>query len=151
VSDAEDLDALVIELNAVAPRAASAGEHTARLQGWLEQVVARSAADLLLVAGAPPSLRIDGAIVALGSEFGGPLGSEEIEDAIEPALPPHARRAYRDVGIADSSFRVEHLGRFRINLHHERGRAAARPRQYGGSRKPCRASRRSICRHRWRR
>jgi len=124
VSDADDLDALVIELNAVAPRAAS-GDHTARLKGWLEQVVERSAADLLLVAGAPPSLRIDGAIVALGSEFGGPLGSEEIEDAIEPALPPHARRAYRETGIADSSFRVDDLGRFRINLHHERGRAAA--------------------------
>ena len=124
MSDADDLDALVIELNAVAPRAAS-GDHTARLKGWLEQVVERSAADLLLVAGAPPSLRIDGAIVALGSEFGGPLGSEEIEDAIEPALPPHARRAYRETGIADSSFRVENLGRFRINLHHERGRAAA--------------------------
>ena len=124
MSDADDLDALVIELNAVAPRAAS-GDHTARLKGWLEQVVERSAADLLLVAGAPPSLRIDGAIVALGSEFGGPLGSEEIEDAIEPALPPHARRAYRETGIADSSFRVDDLGRFRINLHHERGRAAA--------------------------
>ena len=62
MSDADDLDALVIELNAVAPRAAS-GDHTARLKGWLEQVVERSAADLLLVAGAPPSLRIDGAIV----------------------------------------------------------------------------------------
>jgi Tfp pilus assembly ATPase PilU len=125
VSDPDDLDALVIELNAVAPRRSSADEHTARLNGWLEQVVQRSAADLLLVAGAPPSLRIDGAIVALGAEFGGPLGSEEIEDAIEPALAPHARRAYREIGIADSSFRVADLGRFRINLHHERGRGAA--------------------------
>jgi twitching motility protein PilT len=63
--------------------------------------------------------------VPLGAEFGGPLGSEEIEDAIAPALAPHARRAYRDTGIADSSFRLPDLGRFRINLHHERGRAAA--------------------------
>ena len=38
---------------------------------------------------------------------------------------PHARRLYRDAGIADGSFRTPDLGRFRINLHHERGRAAA--------------------------
>jgi type II secretory ATPase GspE/PulE/Tfp pilus assembly ATPase PilB-like protein len=42
-----------------------------------------------------------------------------------PALAPHARRLYRDAGIADGSFRVPELGRFRINLHHERGRPAA--------------------------
>ena len=34
--------------------------HTARLRAWLEQVVAQSASDLLLVAGAPPSLRVVG-------------------------------------------------------------------------------------------
>jgi len=32
---------------------------------------------------------------------------------------------YRDAQIADASFRVSGLGRFRINLHRERGRAAA--------------------------
>ena len=55
----------------------------------------------------------------------GPLGSEEIDDAVGPALPPHARRMYREGGIADGSLRTPDLGRFRINLHHERGRAAA--------------------------
>ena len=34
-------------------------------------------------------------------------------------------RIYRDAQIADGSFRVQGLGRFRINLHRERGRAAA--------------------------
>jgi len=42
-----------------------------------------------------------------------------------PALAPHAREEYRQRQIADSSYRVEGLGRFRINLHRERGRAAA--------------------------
>jgi twitching motility protein PilT len=121
----DDLDALVSELNADAPGAARPDDFTARLRGWLEQMVERGASDLLLVAGAPASLRIDGAIAPLVAERGGPLGSEEIADAIEPALPPHARRAYRDLGIADGSLRVPDLGRFRINLHHERGRAAA--------------------------
>jgi twitching motility protein PilT len=123
MNDPDDLDALVTELNAVR-RAPASDEQTARLRHWLEQVVERSAADLLLVAGAAPSLRVDGAVVPLDPDLG-PLDSEEIADAVVPALAPHARRAYREVGIADSSFRVAGLGRFRINLHHERGRAAA--------------------------
>ena len=49
--DAPDLDALVIELNAGVPRAPTSLEQTARLRSWLEQVVDRSASDLLLVAG----------------------------------------------------------------------------------------------------
>ena len=53
MNDPDDLDALVTELNAGVPRAGTDG-YSARLRGWLEQVVARSASDLLLVAGAPP-------------------------------------------------------------------------------------------------
>src|SRR5207237_4711207 len=55
----------------------------------------------------------------------GPLDGVDVEEAVLPALPPHARRMYRQSLIADGSFRVQGLGRFRINLHHERGRAAA--------------------------
>jgi twitching motility protein PilT len=124
MTEHEDLDALVTELNAGAPQPPGAGGQTLRLRAWLEQVVARAASDLLLVAGAPPSLRVDGAVVALDPAYGGPLGSEEIEDAVLPALPPHSRRIYRETGIADGSYRTKDLGRFRINLHHERGRSA---------------------------
>jgi twitching motility protein PilT len=125
VSDPDDLDALVTELNAGLPRAPHDGDQLSRFLAWLDEVVARSASDLLLVAGALPSLRIDGVVVPLGHASGGPLGSEEIEDAVLPALAPHARRMYRDCGIADGSYRDSDLGRFRINLHRERGRAAA--------------------------
>src|SRR6185436_9512941 len=126
----DDLDALVNELNAGAPRPAvrdsraSAGDDAqiARLRRWLVEVIERSGSDLLVVAGAPPSIRVDGVVTPLNEA---PLGSEEIEDAIAPALPPHARKRYRDVGIADGSFRTPDIGRFRINLHHERGRSAA--------------------------
>jgi twitching motility protein PilT len=117
----DDLDALVSELNAGQPHAAT-DEQTARLRGWLVMVVEKSASDLLLVAGAPPSVRVAGAVVPLAE---GPLSGEEIADAVVPALPSHARLAFHDVGIADGSFRTPDLGRFRINLHHERGRAAA--------------------------
>ena len=136
MSEPDDLDALVTELNA---GVASGGRPTARsverreievpelarLHVWLDEAVGRSASDLLLVAGAAPSVRIDAVVVPLGANAGGPLGSEEIEDAVLPALPPHARRTYREEGIADGSYRHADHGRFRINLHHERGRAAA--------------------------
>jgi len=132
MTEHEDLDALVTELNAGAPQPPGAGEQTVRLRAWLEQVVARGASDLLLVAGAPPSLRVDGAVVALDPAYGGPLGSEEIEDAVLPALPPHSRRIYRETGIADGSYRTKDLGRFRINLHHERSRSAVAIRRLPG-------------------
>src|SRR5262245_59393054 len=122
MKDPEDLDALVSELNADAPRPRKTDSETARLRAWIENVVERGASDLLLVAGAQPSIRIDGVVTPLPE---GPLGGEEIADAVVPALPPHARRAFRDVGIADGSLRTPDLGRFRINLHRERGRAAA--------------------------
>ena len=125
MSGDDDLDALVSELNAGAPAPAGADEQMIRLRAWLEQVVERSASDLLLVAGAPPSIRVDGLVAALEPMFGGPLDSEEIQDTVLPALPPHARRQYRERGIADGSYRSPDLGRFRINLHHERGRTAA--------------------------
>ena len=120
--DDEDLDALVSELNAGARRAPTDEAHTARLRAWLEDAAARGASDVLLVAGAPPSVRVNTMVSALDE---GPLDSEEIADAVLPALPPHARRAFRSDGIADASFRAPAVGRFRINLHRERGRAAA--------------------------
>ena len=131
----DDLDAIVKQLNAFrpaeaeAPRLAHSTDHvtvgeeqTTRLRRWLQHVVVQGASDLLLVADAPPSVRIDGAVVRLDED---PLQSEDIAAAVVPALAPHARRAYQDRGIADSSFRTSDLGRFRINLHHERGRTAA--------------------------
>ena len=123
--EAEDIDRLIIELNASA-EPASSGEprrgDTSRLEQWLRLLAQRSGSDLLLVAGAPPAVRLDGKVVSLPE---GPLDGLEIEEAVVPALAPHAQRQYRDGRIADASFRIAGVGRFRINLHRERGRAAA--------------------------
>jgi twitching motility protein PilT len=85
-------------------------------------LAARNGSDLLLVAGAPPAIRVDSKVVPLAE---GPLDGLDIEEAVLPALAPHARRLYREARIADASFRLSGVGRFRINLHRERGRAAA--------------------------
>jgi twitching motility protein PilT len=95
---------------------------TARLETWLREVVRRHGSDLLLVANAPPSARVEKRIVAIGEEV---LGGADIERAVLPALPPHAREQYARDGIADASFGLGGVGRFRVNLHRERGRPAA--------------------------
>ena len=119
-----DIDRLILELNATAPAgpAQVAPGTTARLDRWLQHVADKDGSDLLLVAGAPPSVRVKGAVIPLAD---GPLDGVDIEEAVLPALAPHARRQYREHQIADASYRLTGLGRFRINLHRERGRAAA--------------------------
>jgi twitching motility protein PilT len=145
MNEPEDLEALLRELHgedgpdappSIAPRsrdaipssrrgldpAVPAGGERARLDAWLRELVARGASDLLLVAGAPAAIRVDGRVLPLG---GAPLDGPAIETAVLDALPVHAASRYREVGIADASYRLVNAGRFRINLHRERGRAAA--------------------------
>ena len=95
---------------------------SAELKHWLGELVSRNGSDLLLVPKAPASIRVEGALSAIGDR---PLSGDEIEAAMLPALAAHAREEYQQYGIADSSYRIEGLGRFRINLHRERGLAAA--------------------------
>src|SRR5579862_9395658 len=95
---------------------------SAQLASWLEQLVSRNGSDLLLVPQAAAAIRVEGSLVTIGDRS---LTGDDIESAVLPALAEHAREQYQQTKIADSSYRVEGLGRFRINLHHERGRAAA--------------------------
>jgi twitching motility protein PilT len=96
---------------------------TSQLRAWLECVVERGASDLLLVAAASPALKINGAVIPLSDAAS--LTGDDIAAAVASSLPPHAHRAFVETGIADGSLRIPDLGRFRINLHHERGRVAA--------------------------
>lgn len=84
--------------------------------------MSHNGSDLLLVSEAPAAIRVEGSLWAIQEAT---LSGDEIEAMVLPALAAHARQDYEQQGIADSSYRVEGLGRFRINLHRERGRAAA--------------------------
>src|SRR6476659_7736033 len=96
--------------------------NTNQLDRWLSALVARRGSDLLLVSGVPASIRFEGRVQALSSER---LSGAEIEAAILPALIPRAVQQYREGHICDCSYRIDGLGRFRINLHREKGMAAA--------------------------
>ena len=101
---------------------------SAKLRQWLEILVQKSGSDLFLVVGQPPAIRISGAVHRLEED---PLEGQQIQDAVLSALPAHAAAAYANVGYGDGSLRIGGLGRFRINLHHERGRPAATIRALG--------------------
>ena len=53
------------------------------------------------------------------------LDGDEIAALLTPLLPAHALKHFHATGIADASLRLTSVGRFRVNVHHERGRAAA--------------------------
>ena len=95
---------------------------SSELKHWLNELVARKGSDLLLVPTAPASIRLEGVVLRIADA---PLTGEQIEAAVLPALAAHAREEYQQYGIADSSYRLEGVGRFRINLHRQRGQAAA--------------------------
>ena len=62
----EDPDELAGELNSLVPAtSATPAPDTSRLEVWLRTLIVRKGADLLLVAGSPPAVRIDGQVVRL--------------------------------------------------------------------------------------
>src|SRR5437773_10003958 len=95
---------------------------TGRFDQWLNMLVSRGGSDLLVVEDAPPCVRVQGEVRKLEPTA---LDGPEIEAAVLPALAQNGLRLYRETMIGDSSYRVERGGRWRRNLHRERGRASA--------------------------
>jgi twitching motility protein PilT len=124
MDESAKLNRLARELNehANSAKASLSPSGAERLDRWLAAIVARGASDLLLIQGAPPCMRVDGEVQSIEP---GVLDGADIEAAIMPALTRHALQLYRENLISDSSYRIEGLGRFRINLHREQHRAAA--------------------------
>jgi twitching motility protein PilT len=118
----DDIDRLVDALNDTAAENAPARQTPSRLESWLRTLVTRGGSDLFLVAGAPPSLRIDGVVHPLDE---GPLDGQDVEDAVFPILSAYHVKQYRERRSADLSLRIDARHRFRVNLHRERERAAA--------------------------
>jgi len=119
MSDSPDGGNVVPDLG---ERPASGVRASARLDEWLAALMERRGSDLLLVSGVPACIRFEGEVQQMDSEA---LTGADIEAAVLPVLIPRAQQQYRENQIADVSYRVAGLGRFRINLHRERGMAAA--------------------------
>jgi twitching motility protein PilT len=122
MDDSGELNRLVRELNEGRGSEPADAAATARLDQWLGMLVARGGSDLLLVGNAPPCIRVQGELRKIEPAS---LDGADIEAAVLPALSRHALRLYRETMIADASYRIEGVGRFRINLHRERSHAAS--------------------------
>ena len=126
----DELAQIVAELNRAAhpdssPKAratasAPASANSSSLDQLLALAVRRAASDLLLIAGAPVTLRIAGSLTAAGA----PLGAEEARNLLLPLLSQEQSRELQRAKSVDLCFSREGIGRFRANIHHQRGTVA---------------------------
>jgi twitching motility protein PilT len=124
-----ELSKIVAELNRAAPSqkqpagmARSSPPSTASLDKVLQQAASRGASDILLVAGAPVMLRVMGNLAAAP---GPALDGEDVRGLVLPLLETHQAEELQRNKTVDFGFFRDGLGRFRVNIHHQRGTLAA--------------------------
>ncbi len=92
------------------------------LSSLLSLAAGRKASDLLLVVDAPPTVLIKGEWVDLASA---PLTHDEVTNLVDPLLTVEQRERLHSVRDLDLGLSVQGLGRYRINIHYQRGTLAA--------------------------
>ncbi|MGD0774956.1 MAG: PilT/PilU family type 4a pilus ATPase [Candidatus Solibacter sp.] len=121
-----ELSKIVAELNRAAPSqkyaVARGGQSTASLDQLLHAAAGRGASDVLLIAGAPAMLRVTG---NLTPGAGAVLEADDVRGLVLPLLEPAQLEELQKRKSVDLSFVRENLGRFRVNIHHQRGTLAA--------------------------
>lgn len=121
----DELAQIVAELNRTAagtrsPRVETA-QSTATLDQLLKYAVRQNASDVLLIAGAPVTLRVNGALTA---GAGPVLSGEDTRNLLLPLLNVAQYQELQQNKSADLCFAREGIGRFRANVHHQRGTVA---------------------------
>lgn len=93
------------------------------INDMLQLVVDQGASDLHILVGVPPTIRIDGGLVPIA---GAPaLTPEQAEGLILP-LMTNEQKDYVTVNKElDFGYQFKNLGRFRINVYHQKGSMAA--------------------------
>jgi len=92
------------------------------LHSLLEVMMAKGASDLHLVAGISPVFRIDGDLKMLGQK---PLTPEEVKSIIYSVISAKKIAEFEKTHELDFSFGVNGVGRFRTNVHIQKGSIAA--------------------------
>ncbi len=126
------LEELVRELNdrSPAPAPPAVVPEGNELEKLLIEMAQHGASDLLLIAGAPPVFRING---ALSKAEVGPLSGDEVQAMFAPLVGGRVIDRLTEAGAVDFSLRLSHpmsdddrrAWRFRVNLHRQRGTTAA--------------------------
>jgi len=89
------------------------------LDRLLAMLAALDGSDLHLKAGAPPRVRVDGALRVLEGEA--PLSPEQTRAMVEAILPQELAEEFATRHEADFAYSVPGLGRFRTNAYQQRG------------------------------
>jgi twitching motility protein PilT len=130
----DELQRIVAELNRAAPNAAphlddsprpaikAIPSTTSSLEQLLTFASQRSASDVLLIAGAPIAIRLNGAVSTTGTAL---LSGQEIQDMLFPFLSHEQHRELGQKRSLDFGFVRPNGVRCRANLHFQRGAVAA--------------------------
>ncbi|MBI4035280.1 MAG: type IV pilus twitching motility protein PilT [Candidatus Chisholmbacteria bacterium] len=89
----------------------------------LQMAIAQNASDIHLVVDLPPSLRIEGELVAVPGEP--PLAAEKAAEMILSLVNPQQKDVLLTNRELDFSYGLGNQARFRVNAYFERGRLAA--------------------------
>lgn len=92
------------------------------IQDLLTSLVAQKASDLIITSDAPPALRVAGEITPIGAEK---LREEDAQRLVYALLTEEQIKKFEAEWELDFSKTVADLGRFRINVHYQRGSVAA--------------------------
>ena len=93
-----------------------------KIETILEEVVRRKASDLHIQVGLPPIMRVDGALIPIGGMTD--LDGKTLEALIFSILDEEQKAVLIKDKEFDFSFAFGDLGRFRVNLFHEKGNIA---------------------------
>ena len=93
----------------------------------LERMIQDKASDLHIKAGTPPTIRVDGSLIALEHE--GRPSSKEIDEIVAQILTPKQQKEFEDSHEIDFAFSIPGLCRFRANFYKQRGTVAMAFRQ----------------------
>lgn len=111
---------LVAELNrSVSGGApAAAPPDTSSIDRILLQAAKRGASDVLIIAGTPVTLRLNGTLSPIATA---PLTSDESKELLLSVLSAAQQQELHRKKSVDLCFSRESIGRFRANVHHQRG------------------------------
>jgi twitching motility protein PilT len=115
-----DLSQIVYELNRSAPEIKP--DKTALLDKLLALAADQGASDVILVAGAAVAFRIHGSLALATAK---PLPADELRAMLLPQLTTAQARELEAQRALDFCFDRGAIGRFRANLHYQRGTLAA--------------------------
>jgi twitching motility protein PilT len=129
-----DLSQLVYELNRSLPGAKSQPSAKAEigaeididkksaLDSFLAQAAERNASDIILVAGSATTLRVNGLLTPATGKV---LSAEDLRRLLLPLLTSEQTKELESRRVLDFCFVRRATGRFRANIHYQRGTLAA--------------------------